>query len=87
MSTRQTRIIKGEEIACYTVEEFIKSTRPDGLGHIWFNDELIASFEEVLCDCCNTPLVQPKERPDELMVFAIPGAAWCRQCLEEWASQ
>jgi len=83
----ERRAIKGEEVTCYTVNEFIKATRPDGLGHIWFNDELIASFKEVLCDLCNAPLVQPEDRPDELMVFAIPGAAWCRECFEEWASQ
>lgn len=81
-----TRIVKGEEVACYTVEEFIKATRPDGLGHIRFNGELIASFEEVICDCCNANIVQPEDRPFELTVFAIPGAAWCKECFEEWAT-
>lgn len=79
--------IKGEEVIEYTVQEFIAATRPDGLGHIYFNEEHIAAFEEVICDCCNAEIVQPEDRPDEPTVFAIPGAAWCRECFERWAAE
>jgi hypothetical protein len=78
-------IIKGEEVSSYTVEEFIRETRPDGFGHIYFNGEHIAAFEEIICDCCNANIVQPLDKPGELTVFAIPGAAWCRECFERWA--
>ena len=83
----EQKIIKGEKVISYTVEEFIRETRPDGFGHIYFNEELIASFEEVICDCCNANIVQPEDRPEEATVFAIPGAAWCRECFERWAQQ
>ena len=80
-------VIKTEEVTKYTVAEFIKATRPDGLGHIYFNEEHIATFEEVICDSCNADIVQPEDNPDEPTVFAIPGAAWCRDCFERWAKQ
>lgn len=79
--------VKGEQVMKYTVEEFIKATRPDGLGHIYFNDEHIAAFEEVICDSCNADINQPEDKPEEPTVFAIPGAAWCRECFERWAQQ
>lgn len=79
--------VKGEEVAKYTVPEFIAATRPDGFGHIYFNEEEIAAFAEVICDCCNAEIVQPEDSPEELTVFAIPGAAWCRECFERWASE
>ncbi len=79
------RIIeKGEEVIMYTVDEFIRATRPDGKGYIYLDGEKIAEFEEVICDCCNADIIQPEDQPDELMVFCIPGMAWCRKCFEDW---
>lgn len=75
--------INGEEVIKYTVEEFIRATRPDGLGHIYFNGEHIAEFEEVICDCCNADIVQPEDKPKEMVVFCVPGAAWCNKCFEK----
>jgi hypothetical protein len=80
----EQRVLRGEEVTAYTVEEFIRATRPDGLGHIYFNDEHIAAFEEVICDCCNAEIEQPEDNPEALAVFAIPCAAWCKRCFEEW---
>ena len=79
--------VKGEEVIKYTVAEFIKATRPDGLGHIYFNEEHIAAFEEVICDCCNADIVQPEDMPEAPAVFAIPGAAWCQECFQRWVEQ
>ena len=78
--------IKGDEVVKYTVEEFIRATRPDGLGHIYFNGEHIAAFEEVICDACNANLVQPEDKPEEFVVFSLLDRAWCKKCFEEWAA-
>ena len=83
----ERQMIRDEEVIKYTVEEFITATRPDGLGHIYFNGEHIAAFEEVICDCCNADIVQPENSPGELVVFCIPGAAWCKDCFERWMAE
>ena len=77
--------IKGEEVSKYTVAEFIRATRPDGKGHIYLDGDEIAEFEEVICDCCNAEIIQPEDKPDELVVFCLPGVAWCKECFERWA--
>ncbi|MDD4869556.1 MAG: hypothetical protein PHR77_03260 [Kiritimatiellae bacterium] len=77
-------IIKGEEMVKYTAGEFIRATRPDGLGHIYFNDEHIVAFEEVICDCCNKELIQPEDEPDKHVIHVWADRAWCRQCFERW---
>jgi len=76
--------IKGEEVSKYTVAEFIRATRPDGKGHIYLDGDEIAEFEEVLCDCCNAEIIQSEDKPDELVVFCLPGVAWCKECFEGW---
>ena len=52
----ETIDVNGEPITRYTVSEFIKATRPDGLGHIELDGKKIASFPEVLCDFCNAEI-------------------------------
>jgi len=81
----EQNIIKGEEVKGYTVEEFIRATRPDGQGHIYLDGQLIASFEEVLCDFCNARIDQPQVAPRALMVFSLMDRAWCRECFTRWA--
>ena len=78
-------IVKDEEVIKYTVKEFIRATRPDGKGHIYLDGKEIAAFEEVLCDCCNMEIIQPEDKPDELVVFCLPSVAWCGNCFERWA--
>ena len=78
-------IVKDEEVIKYTVDEFIRATRPDGKGHIYLDGKEIAAFEEVLCDLCNAEIIQPEDNPDEPVVFCLPGVAWCRACFERWA--
>lgn len=80
-------IFRGEEVTLYTVEEFIRATRPDGLGHIYVDDVDCGGMSEVLCDCCNAEIVQPENSPGELVVFCIPGAAWCKDCFERWVTE
>ena len=79
--------IKGEEVIMYTVDEFISATRPDGLGHIYVDGVDCGGMSEVLCDCCNANILQPEEKPDALLVFSIPGAAWCTECFERWVAE
>ena len=81
----EQNIINGEEVVGYTVAEFIEATRPDGQGHIYLDDQPIAAFEEVLCDCCNAEIVQPQDEPEALEVFALMDRAWCRECFARWA--
>lgn len=76
--------VKGEEVESYTLAEFISATRPDGKGYIFFNEEKIAEFEEVLCDCCNAQIVQPDNEPDKLVVHVLANNAWCTRCFTEW---
>ena len=72
----------------YTLKEFIQKFRPDGKGHIWFNEEHIAEFEEVLCDSCNKQIMQPENEPDKKVVFMPDDAhAWCEDCFKEFGSE
>lgn len=82
----ERQIIKGEEAYSYTVEEFIRATRPDGLGHIYFNGEHIAAFEEVVCDSCNAEIIQPEDATEELVVHVWADRAWCQECFERWVT-
>lgn len=77
-------IIRGEEVFKFTLDEFIKATRPDGLGHIYFNGEHVIGFKEVICDRCNAEITQPENRMNELVVFSLLDQAWCRKCFETW---
>jgi hypothetical protein len=77
--------ISGEEVVMYTLEEFIRATRPDGLGHIYVNGEHVAEFEEVICDWCNVDITQPEKEPGTSVVFLTMNRAWCRECFERWA--
>lgn len=83
----EKQTIKGEEVASYTVAEFIKGTRPDGMGHIYFDGEEIAAFDEVICDLCNKDIVQPADKPEELVVHEFAGMAWCGECFERWRNE
>ena len=80
-------MFRGEEVTQYTLEEFISATRPDGLGHIYVDGMDCGGMSEVLCDCCNTNIIQPENSPAELVVFCIPGAAWCKDCFERWLAE
>ena len=77
-------IIKGEELVKYTVEEFIRATRPDGLGHIYVDAVDCGGMREVLCDSCNKEVIQPENEPDKPMVYVSADRAWCRECFERW---
>jgi len=68
----------------YTLREFIRATRPDGLGHIYVDGVDCGGMSEVLCDCCGNEIIQPEDKPEELVVFCIPGFAWCKECFEAW---
>ena len=81
----EKQTIKGEEVVSYTVEEFIKATRPDGLGHIYVDGIHCGGMREVLCDCCNAEIVQPENEPQRLMVHVLANNAWCGRCFFEWA--
>ena len=80
-------MFRDEEVTLYTLEEFIRATRPDGLGHIYVDGMDCGGMSEVLCDCCNAELFQPEDNPEELVVFCIPGAAWCKGCFERWLTE
>jgi hypothetical protein len=80
----ETTMVKGEEAYSYTVEEFIRATRPDGLGHVYVDDIHCGAFREVLCDCCGDEIVQPEDNAQETVVFTIPGFAWCKKCFGWW---
>ena len=75
---------KGEEVNIYTLDEFIKATRPDWFGHIYLDDVAIAAFEDVLCDCCNAEITQPEDEPHKHVVFCLLDRAWCKKCFERW---
>lgn len=74
------------EVQAYTLEDFIRSFRPDGLGHIIIEDfEGIASgiaFEEVVCDLCNVEIVQPEEKPFKPVIFLTDGCGLCEDCMQ-----
>ena len=82
----ERQMIKGEEAYSYTVEEFIRATRPDGLGHIYFNGEHICAFEEVVCDSCNAQITQPEDEPGRLVTHVWADRAWCQECFERWVT-
>lgn len=66
----------------YTLAEFIKEIRPDGLGHIIVEDTDIP-FEEVICDFCNDEIRQPDEEPAKKVVFVEDNWAACDKCRKE----
>ena len=78
---------QGEDVTMYTLDEFIRATRPDGLGHIYVDGMDCGGMSEVLCDCCNAEIFQPEDEHQALVVFCIPGAAWCKDCFERWLEQ
>lgn len=73
-----------EEVVSYTVEGFIRATRPDGYGYICLDGRKIAAFEEVLCDICNKRIVQTEDEPDKTVVHVIENMAICGSCLKRW---
>jgi hypothetical protein len=79
-------MVKGEEACSYTVEEFIKATRPDGFGHLYFNGEHICAYTDILCDACNKELVQPEDDPEKLVIHVWADRAWCQECFERWVA-
>jgi hypothetical protein len=73
------------QFAAFTIEEFIRAFRPDGLGHIRMEDgegkEVFdVTFEEIVCDRCNCELVQPEDEPFKKVVFVLDGYALCEDC-------
>ena len=73
------------QFAAFTIEEFIRAFRPDGLGHIRMEDgegkEVFnVTFEEIVCDLCNCELVQPEDEPFKKVVFVLDGYALCEDC-------
>ena len=75
------------QITAFSVEEFIRAFRPDGLGHIRMEDgegeEVFDStFEEIVCDLCNCEIVQPEDDPLKKVVFVLDGYAICEECRE-----
>ncbi|MEI6166658.1 MAG: hypothetical protein WCS52_05645 [bacterium] len=73
-----------EEVVSYTVDEFIKATRPDGFGYMYLNGKEIAAFIEVLCDACNAEITQPKSEPEAKLVHVFANRAWCSDCVDRW---
>ena len=78
-------VIKEVEVVRYTIEEFIRATRADGLGHIYVDGVDCGGMREVLCDCCGEQIVQPEDNPGKLVVFLLLNRAWCRDCFLRWA--
>jgi len=75
------------QIMAFSVEEFIRAFRPDGLGHIRMEDgegdEVFdITFEEIVCDLCNCEMVQPEDDPLKKVVFVLDGYALCEECRE-----
>ena len=75
------------QVMAFSVEEFIRAFRPDGLGHIRMKDgegeELFdVTFEEIVCDICNCEMVQPEDNPLKKVVFVLDGYALCEECRE-----
>lgn len=79
-------IENGELVSAYTVQDFVRTTRPDGYGYIYLDDEEIARFEEVLCDNCNAHITQPVDDDQKQVVFCLLDRALCTQCFERWCS-
>ncbi len=75
------------QVMAFSVEEFIRAFRPDGLGHIRMEDgegeEVFdVTFEEIVCDICNCEMVQPEDDPLKKVVFVLDGYALCEECRE-----
>ena len=73
------------QVMAFTVEEFVRAFRPDGLGHIRIEDgeggEVSdITFEEIVCDLCNCEVVQPEDDPFKKVVFVLDGYALCEEC-------
>jgi len=69
-------------IKSYTVNEFVKEFRPDGKGHIKFEDGTDIAFDEIVCDLCNAELTQPKDKPNEKVVFVLDSYGMCKECAD-----
>ena len=75
------------QFMAFSVEEFIRAFRPDGLGHIRMEDgdgeEVFdITFEEIVCDLCNCEIVQPEDDRLKKVVFVLDGYAVCEECRE-----
>lgn len=81
-------LANGEDVLHYTLEEFIKTTRPDGLGHIIISDMNIdepptdITFDGVVCDFCNAEIVQTADPEDEV-VHVVGSYAMCDACFKD----
>ena len=76
------------DLTTFTIKEFIRAFRPDGLGHIRMedgegNEQFDVAFNEIVCDICNCEIIRPEAEPLKKVVFVLDGYALCESCCEQ----